>query len=424
MLLRARLLALLGLLLPVPAGGADVTVTPGAGDAFVVTDHTGAIVRLRVEEATGLVLLGSESSIQSPLPDPFGEGGDRVKVSSIDPVHWGTPYRCSWQTLGGNGPDNACDEPGDCPSGECIPAGSGTPPTTALSTTRWITSYQDNASTAWERTDAIRSICYNTDASTNQAFDPSQHAFCDTVEADYQDDAGTGGISQIEWYRRAWYPNFSPAGGIRVLSNTVYLGSYLASKFGSYSGDYNQNLLPDSGEYAFVCGGTVNGCTFGSSSSPLAYVYTDPSGGRSTYGVHIAAGGSQTGAIAIERPASSSFGSLFFFTSGGSATRLWSDDNGDFLRVRRGPGGPANESDGAAVVTGSQAADWGPLLGGVADADGSCDASADATPSCGSELCSNGGMACTDSDVMGGDGSATDCSTQHGSGANFWAICR
>ena len=47
------LLSLLLLVLAVPAHAADVTVTLPAGDGFVVKDNTGAIERLRVDEATG-----------------------------------------------------------------------------------------------------------------------------------------------------------------------------------------------------------------------------------------------------------------------------------------------------------------------------------------------------------------------------------
>jgi len=46
-------LSLLLLVLAVPAHAADVTVTLPAGDGFVVKDNTGAIERLRVDEATG-----------------------------------------------------------------------------------------------------------------------------------------------------------------------------------------------------------------------------------------------------------------------------------------------------------------------------------------------------------------------------------
>lgn len=41
------------LLLPMPAGAADLGVQIPAGDAFVVRDATGAVERLRVDEATG-----------------------------------------------------------------------------------------------------------------------------------------------------------------------------------------------------------------------------------------------------------------------------------------------------------------------------------------------------------------------------------
>ena len=48
-------LSLLLLALAAPAHAADVTVTLPAGDGFVVENNTGAIERLRVDEATGNV---------------------------------------------------------------------------------------------------------------------------------------------------------------------------------------------------------------------------------------------------------------------------------------------------------------------------------------------------------------------------------
>ena len=51
----ASLLPLLLLALATPAAAADVTVTLGATDGFVVEDNTATIERLRIDEATGNV---------------------------------------------------------------------------------------------------------------------------------------------------------------------------------------------------------------------------------------------------------------------------------------------------------------------------------------------------------------------------------
>ena len=98
---------------------------------------------------------------------------------------------------------------------------------------------------------------------------------------------------------------------------------------------------------------------------------------------------------------------------------LFRDQTNEVFRIRTDTF-PTSETDGEAIITSSGSANWGPMFWGVSDAAGA------AIFDTGTEICAlaGGGLTCIDSDVMGGDGSATTCATAHAGSANFWAFCQ
>ena len=77
------LLSFLLLVLAVPAHAADVTVTLPAGDGFVVKDNTGAIERLRVDEATGNISRNGALFVHTTGTDNIfvGEGVGNTSIT-------------------------------------------------------------------------------------------------------------------------------------------------------------------------------------------------------------------------------------------------------------------------------------------------------------------------------------------------------
>ncbi len=103
----------------------------------------------------------------------------------------------------------------------------------------------------------------------------------------------------------------------------------------------------------------------------------------------------------------------------GSTTgdHLWRDQTNEVFRVST-DSAPSSETNGNVILTSSGNANWGPMFWGVSDAAGA------AVFDTGTEICTLAALTCVDSDVMGGDGSATTCATSHANGANFWAFCQ